>query len=254
MLVLAHGYPWPDGSRSDSDLIEYARSAVARWTDFAEACHAIVAAPVFGGRDFPGYREMLGRDLDPGEFVNLLVDELGKEHIPRFTGRFSLHGHSAGAQFAARYLVTHPERLEDVVLSAPSTYPFPDPAIPWPNGMAPAGGHGPGASRAPFIPKPACWLTAASKVSVNVLVGSGDTQPRPAAPGQHGSTRIERAVAWVDSMRHHAETSHVVATIQLVLAAGLDHDEESMAVPAQRILHSRFTITGPGRGEADRES
>lgn len=47
-----------------------------------------------------------------------------------------LHGHSAGAQFAARYLVTHPERLEEVVLSAPSAYPFPDAALPWPDGMA----------------------------------------------------------------------------------------------------------------------
>jgi hypothetical protein len=131
-----------------------------------------------------------------------------------------------------------------VVLSAPSSYPFPDPAIPWPNGMAPAGRHGPGTSRAPFIPKPASWLTAASKVSVSVLVGSRDTQPRPAAPGQHGSTRIERAVAWVDSMRRHAEASHVVPTIELVLAAGLDHDEESMAVPAQQILRSGFKIMG----------
>src|ERR1700690_3860926 len=58
------------------------------------------------------------------------------KHIPRFSGQFSLHGHSAGAQFAARYLVTHPSRLEAVVLSAPGAYPFPDPALPWPNGMA----------------------------------------------------------------------------------------------------------------------
>jgi pimeloyl-ACP methyl ester carboxylesterase len=200
MLVLAHGFPWPDGSRSDDDLAEYARAAVGRWTAFAEAHRTMIAAPVFGGRDFGGYREMRGRRIDPDEFVDVLVDEMAGEHISHFSGRFSLHGHSAGAQFAARYLVTHPERLEDVVLSAPSAFPFPDPAIPWPHGMAAVVRGGP-----VFVPRPAAWLAAASEVSVSVLVGSRDTESRPAAPGQQGSTRIERAIAWVDSMCRQAE-------------------------------------------------
>ena len=80
---------------------------------------------------------MFGRKADADEFVNAVVDEVAGEHVPDFAGRFSLHGHSAGAQFAARYLVAHPERLDAVVLSAPSAYPFPDPARPWPDGMAP---------------------------------------------------------------------------------------------------------------------
>ncbi len=135
VLVLAHGFPWLDGSRSDDDLATYAQEAVDRWTAFAEAQQALVVAPVFGGRDFGGYRALFGRRTDADEFVNATVAELGAKHIPRFCGRFSLHGHSAGAQFAARYLVTHPSRLEAVVLSAPGAYPFPDPALPWPNGM-----------------------------------------------------------------------------------------------------------------------
>src|SRR5580700_9195974 len=47
LLVLAHGYPWPDGSRSDDDLIGYAQAAVERWAAFAERHRAIVVAPVF---------------------------------------------------------------------------------------------------------------------------------------------------------------------------------------------------------------
>jgi pimeloyl-ACP methyl ester carboxylesterase len=234
---------------------------VGRWAAFAEAQHAIIVAPAFGGLDFAGYREMAGRRIDPDEFVNVLVDRAGMEHIPRFSGRFSLHGHSAGAQFAARYLVTHPKRLEEVVLSAPSAYPFPDPAIPWPNGMAPvvrdelSGSRADGkasrqAAGSVFIPRPAGWLAAASEVSVSVLVGSRDTEPRPAAPGQQGSTRIERATAWVESMRRHAGASQRASTIRFALAAGLGHDEVAMAIPAQEIL-ARGWGTSSSRCDGD---
>jgi pimeloyl-ACP methyl ester carboxylesterase len=229
VLVLAHGYPWPDGSRSDGELIEYAQAAVERWAAFAERHHAIVVAPAFGGQEFPLYREMLGRSIDPDEFVNLLVAKAGREHIPGFAGRFSLHGHFAGAQFAARYLVTHPHRLDEAILSAPSTFPLPDPGIPWPNGMA-------AAARSEFGPRAAGWLEAATEVRVTVLVGSRDTERRPPAPAQQGATRIERAAAWVESMCRHAESRDKAATIRFVAAEGLDHDEKAMATAAQEIL------------------
>ena len=160
--------------------------------------------------------------------VNDLVDELGGQHIPGFTGRFSLHGHSAGGQFAARYLVTHPDRLEAAVLSAPSTYPMPDPALAWPNGM--------GAAANGYRPAPASWLLAATGVPVTVLVGSQDTEPRPPSPGQPGATRIERAAGWADRMRRHAEAAGRPATLQLAVAPGLGHDETAMAGPAQDLF------------------
>jgi pimeloyl-ACP methyl ester carboxylesterase len=247
VLVLAHGFPWVDGSKSDDELAKYARAAVERWTAFAEAQHAIVVAPAFGGSDFGGYRALFGRRIDADEFVNALVDEVGGQYIPNFSGRFSLHGHSAGAQFAARYLVTHPERLEAVVLSAPGAYPFPDPSLPWPNGMAAVvrdqlsgspddGKAADQAAGSVYTPRPSGWLAAASEVSVTVLVGSRDTESQWPEPGQPGSTRIERAIAWVSSMRRHAEIGGKTTGIQFVRAEGLDHDEASMAVPAQEIL------------------
>lgn len=254
MLVLAHGFPWADGSQSDGFLAEYARAAVERWTAFAEAHHSIIVAPAFGGSDFGGYRALFGRKIDADEFVNAIVDQVAREYLPSFSGRFSLHGHSAGAQFAARYLVTHPGRLEEVVLSAPSAYSFPDPALPWPDGMAAvvrdqlsgsrADGKAPGqAAGAIFVPRPTGWLAAASEVSVSVVVGSRDTEPRPPEPGQQGSTRIERAIAWVDSMHRYAEANDRASTIRLVQADGLDHDEAAMAIPAQQILAQNWLRT-----------
>jgi pimeloyl-ACP methyl ester carboxylesterase len=251
ILVLAHGFPWLDGSKSDDELAQYAQEAVERWTAFAEAQHAIIVAPAFGGSDFGGYRALFGRSIDADEFVNALVDEVGGKHIPQFSGRFSLHGHSAGGQFAARYLVTHPERLEAAVLSAPGAYPFPDSALPWPNGMAavvrdelsgtPDDGKAPGqAAGSVYVPRPSGWLTAASEVPVTVLVGSRDTESQWPEPGQPGSTRIERATAWVSSMRRQAEIGGKTSMIRFVAAEGLDHDEASMAVPAQEILAGKW--------------
>ena len=257
VLVLAHGFPWVDGSQSDAFLAEYARAAVARWTAFAEVHHAIIVAPAFGGSEFGGYRSLFGRTIDADQFVNAVVDQVAGEHIPSFNKRFTLHGHSAGAQFAARYLVTHPGRLEEVILSAPGAYPFPDPAQPWPGGMAPivrdqlsgspADGKAPDqAAGAIFRPRPAGWLEASSEVRVSVLVGSRDTDPQPPEPGQQGSTRIERATAWVTSMRQHAQANDRTPTIRLLQAEGLDHDEAAMAVPAQEILAREWTADPQG--------
>jgi pimeloyl-ACP methyl ester carboxylesterase len=214
LLVLAHGFPWFDGTRSDDELIEYAREAVARWADFARAHHAVLVAPAFGGTAFPGYQYL---EAGSADFVSSLADEAG------LGGRFSLHGHSAGGQFAGRYLVSHPERLEQVVLSAPGAYPFPDPGVAWPDGM----GGGPPA---------AGWRAAATGVAVTVLVGDRDTGPGPADPGQPGTTRIERARAWVAAMRGLALADGQDPAVVLAVAAGRDHDEAAMAGPAQEAL------------------
>jgi pimeloyl-ACP methyl ester carboxylesterase len=252
VLVLAHGFPWVDGSQPDSFLTRYAHEAIERWRAFAGAHRAIVIAPVFGGSDFGGYRALFGRKTDADQFVNVVVDRTGEKHIESFDGRFTLHGHSAGGQFAARYLVTHPERLEHVVLSAPAAYPFPDPGRPWPDGMAPvvrdelsgtpAEGKAPDqAAGAVFTPRPAGWLTAAGQVRVSVLVGSRDTDPQPPEPGQDGATRAERAAAWIASMRRLAEAAGTAPAIRLVRPEGLDHDEAAMAIPAQEILGRAWT-------------
>jgi pimeloyl-ACP methyl ester carboxylesterase len=228
VLVLAHGFPWFDGTRTDSQLAAYAQEAVDRWAAFGAAHRALILAPVLGGRDFPNYQEMQGRDSTPDQFVNALVEQVAREHVSGYRGRFSLHGHSAGGQFAGRYLVTYPERLDAVVISAPSTYPTPDPGIAWPYGMGPGAG---------LTPDPDGWLRAATEVRVTVLVGSLDLEPRvDDYPGQHGATRGERAAWWTESMRGLARTAGLPPSIGLHVAPGIDHDEPAMAVPAQEAL------------------
>src|ERR1700690_3860924 len=44
VLVLAHGFPWLDGSRSDDDLAAYAQEAVDPWASFGKAHPAVQRA------------------------------------------------------------------------------------------------------------------------------------------------------------------------------------------------------------------
>lgn len=250
VLVLAHGYPWPDGTASDTELTDYVRADVQRWAHFAEENHVIILAPAFGS-DFQGYREMAGCVIDPDEFVDRLVDGPAGSLIPHFNGRFNLHGHSAGAQFASRYVVTHPDRLDQAILSAPSTYPLPDPAIPWPDGMGPivrdafsgsiATGKSPSrAAGALYTPDPSGWVKAASQLSLTVVVGSRDIEPRPAAVGFEVITRLGRAKEWVAAMQRFARVRGLPSTVRLVVVPGLRHDEVAMAIPAQKIFRQNW--------------
>ncbi|HXA76715.1 MAG TPA: hypothetical protein VNV41_06240 [Candidatus Acidoferrales bacterium] len=242
VVVMAHGYPWPDGWLFGPFLVSYARGAVRRWSEFATANSAILLAPAFGSGGFGGYRDLFGVGIDADEFVNRLLDFSAKPLLHNFDGRFALHGHSAGGQFAARYVVTHPDRLLQAVLSAPSTYPFPDRAIPWPNGMGPVtrgaeSGHRRGTA---FTPDGSGWLRAATHAPITVLVGSRDTTTRPASPGEPGTTRLARAIAWVQAMTQLAASSGRASTVKLEIAPDLDHDEAAIAIPAQRILADSF--------------
>jgi pimeloyl-ACP methyl ester carboxylesterase len=258
VLVLASGYPWDDNTASALQLREYVRADVARWKSFAERNDALILAPAFGGGCFTGYRQLYGEGIRPDAFVNMLVDGAASEIIPDLNGPFSLHGHSAGAQFAARYLVTQPERVDTVILSAPSTYPMPDPAINWPYGERPAKlplsaarGTRCGSSQhleAEFTPKMSNWLVAAISVPVTVMVGSKDLEPRPPAPGNRGLTRYDRARQWVLAMNRLAEEANRAATVRFVTVKGIGHDEIGMMEPAQRILEHQWRAAPKPRG------
>ena len=244
VLVLAHGYPWPDNSCTDGELLAHASARVEAWKDFARSQGVILITPVFGGTAFPGYRKMGGEHPRPDDFVSHLVENIGRRHLGEsFDGRFSLHGHSAGGQLAARYLLSHPERLRDVVLSAPSTFAFPDPRVTWPNGMAP--GQGSVSDHETVPPAKPSWIAATTMVSVTVLVGSLDVEDRPPAPGQIGASRLARARHWVEQMRALAETEGLVANVRLVVVAGIDHDEDAMTAPAQACLVDVWVRSGP---------
>jgi alpha-beta hydrolase superfamily lysophospholipase len=229
LLVLAPGHPWVDGERTDAQLLDYAREAVGRWRSFAVTHGAVLVAPVFGTR-YPDFRAG-----GAAGYVSSLVDDLLAQHLPGTDGRFAVHGHSAGAQFAARYLAARPERLTDAVLSAPAEYAMPAPDVPWPRGMA---GAPPGAD----------WLAAATRVRVVVLAGTNDTEPQQPAAGHVDAGRFARAEAYVAAMQRLAAERGTAPSVAFRPVAGLDHDEAALAVPAQEALTDAWAPRAGSRG------
>jgi hypothetical protein len=230
VLVLAFGYPWPDRTASDAKILSYARMNLAQWTQFADRKHILLIAPAVGGTNFFDFRALFGRLIDPDIFVNALIDGPANMVIPGLRGRFCLYGHSAGAQFAARYVIAHPERLECAVLSAPSTYPMPLTSVSWPFGMAPSD------RGAQSEIGPQAWVEVATGAPITIIVGSNDLERRPEAAGQVGETRLSRGRAWVESMQGLAASHRQASHMTFMEIAGVDHDEFSMAKAARRIL------------------
>jgi hypothetical protein len=229
VLVLVFGYPWDQAS--DAKILGYAQANIRDWAAFAERNHVLVIAPVLGGSNFVDYRELSGRLVDPDTFVDAVTEGPARRMVHGWNGKFCLHGHSAGAQFAARYVVAHPHRLECAILSAPSTYAMPTRAVAWPFGMA-------ARRNRDQHPAPAeeLWVSAATSTPVQVIVGSLDTESRPMAPGQVGASRLERAQAWVAGMHALAARDGKTSRVTFIEVPDTAHDERKMAVAAQQML------------------
>lgn len=226
VVAVVHGSPWPDGSKSVSEVVDYTWFLVERWRSFADEHDAAILAPPLGSPGFADYRGWRADNgVRPDVYLNEIVTQFVRSGSLASAGdRFSLFGHSAGAQFVARYLVLHASRVTAAVMSAASTFPVPDDSAPWPFGSRGA-------------PQNANWSSACG-VSATVCVGANDTEPRPSAPGQPGTTRIDRATAWVAAMRAHAVASGVTPRLNLSIAPGIDHDEIRMSIYGQAELSS----------------
>ena len=228
-VAVAHGYPWPDGSKSEEEILAYTWTLVEAWREFAEAHAAVVLIPPLGSSRFADYRTLSeeGRPR-PDVYLDHLVEQLARLlRVSAADFRFSLFGHSAGGQFAARYLLLNPKRLTAAVVSAASTYPFPSGNTVWPYGMAGA-------------PPAADWAVACTVPAV-VCVGADDRERRPDAPGQAGTTRVQRATDWVEAMRRYAGARMLTPRMSLSLAPGHDHDEVPMSEHGQKRLAELWT-------------
>lgn len=234
IMVLVHGSiscppttpPMPNCSDAvlDAQAVAAAERMVDLATARAEADRFMVIAPVFDQTDFgnkggplAGYRGGVGRHrntvvadgfrTDPDGFLNRIVDAYQHAHPEVFGRKLLLYGHSAGAQFLARYLAKHPDRVQAMVLSSSGTYVFPDDAYTWPDGTGTlsktlswqAGNASWGSSPSrPLIADRAFYyspnshsLSRIARAAVRVVVGDGETcHGVPEAGGQPGYVAV----------------------------------------------------------------
>ena len=251
LLVLVHGMLGP---RSES--IVAAEGFIQRWIPFAEKKGFILIAPAFDQKNFGsnigpygGFRALLGRQIGADEFLHQIIDRY-KSLSEAFDGRFYLHGVSAGAQFSARYVVRHPDRIRGAVLAAPGAYPFPDPAVAWPDGMGPLKGKAhwisPDADLPVDIkPDPQGWVKAGG-LPITVMVGSSDTNTDPKSMSQSdgpqkGANRLERAKSWFQDMKDLCATRKQPFHMHLAVIPDVGHSGAGLTPAAVSAIEEVIT-------------
>jgi pimeloyl-ACP methyl ester carboxylesterase len=245
VLVLVHGTP-----AKQEVAAATAHYYLKNWIDFAEKHRIILIAPAFDHTNFSskngeqalgGYRGLFGRNMPADEFVLKIVDRVQTIHGNR-GGKFYLYGHSAGGQFVARFIVTHPDRVKGAVITAAATYPQPTIDIAWPYGLGSLQTtlqwRDPGAETPVKVtPNIDTWLEAVT-VPVTVIIGLNDLAAQPDRTGQKGNNRVVIAHNWVQDMRSFAIQHGVESRFQLSFIPNLGHSSIGLLPYSQKALLS----------------
>ncbi len=139
----------PDGSVSDAPFVvlihDAARDPDALIDAFLEPARrhgAVLIAPCFSQESYPSYQR-LGRRRsadERGRRAGATLDAMVDEVAARLgVARPAIHlfGYGAGARFALRYALAHPDGVAAVAIAEAETYTFPDPERRFPRGIAP---------------------------------------------------------------------------------------------------------------------
>lgn len=240
IAVIVHGTP----GKQDNTGLAVAETFIKRWIDMAEKLSLVIISPAFdqknfGGQAGPGggYRGLFGREISADGFVNYIVDQY-KTIWSSYDGRIYLYGHSAGGQFASRYVVRHPERVIAAVISAAGSFAFPAPDIPWAGGMAPLRRRMRWSNKDPWqeidiTPNPNGWVQA-SELPITVVVGAKDDE-----------NHIEQARHWVNAMNEYAQRHEKQGQVRFVLVRGVGHNSAALTPRCQQVLMRRPTSTTP---------
>lgn len=242
ILVIVHGTPGENES-----TINLADRFIKRWVSLAEKRELILLAPAFDQKNFSvgpggGYRGLFGREIGADDFVNRIIDRY-KGLSPSFDGRFYLYGHSAGGQFVSRYVVEHPQQIIAAVISAAGTFAFPDPNVPWTNGMARLRrkmqwGESDKLKDIDIEPDTEGWLMAA-QLPITVVVGAEDTEKIEDIPGQKGNDHVERGRHWVKDMNELAKRSGKKGRVRLRTVPKVGHSSARLTPVCMKHLFRR---------------
>ncbi len=244
LVVVVHGMLGANGSATSA-----ARTFIERWVNAAEEHGAVILAPAFdqenfGGHAGPGggYRGLFGRHIGADAFVNRIVAPFTTE-FAELNGQFRLYGHSAGGQFASRYVVRHPHRIRSAVICAAGTFAYPDPDTKWTNGMAPLERRMRWSNNDPWEqlriePDPGGWMLAAT-LPIAVVVGGRDTEPMKPIPGHPDGGHVIRARAWARAMRSLALEKGLSPGVELHVVPDVGHNSEALTPTSIRALFGR---------------
>lgn len=220
-------------SRSDFDLVVTvhgtARSLTHyrdKFADFARFTDHVVLAPLFpigplGDDNAHGYKVLREGKLRYDHILLGMVAEVAGRLKTSFE-KFKLFGFSGGGQFAHRFSLLHPERLDAVSMGAPGSLTLLDNSKPWFVGTGDC---------ATLLGK-AVDVPAVRAVPAQIIVGAVDLDSSdimyPQTSVQYvegindsGTTRVERAQSLYDMYRNNG----IPARLDLVKGAAHDVDK-----------------------------
>ncbi|HEX6852727.1 MAG TPA: hypothetical protein VF139_15125 [Candidatus Polarisedimenticolaceae bacterium] len=229
------------------------RNVLEHTVVFSPLCEeqgAVLVAPVFTPDQHMDYQR-LGR-RHRGHRVDLLLHRFLAE-AGSLSGadvaQIHLFGFSAGAQFAHRYLMAHPDRVARAAVAAAGWYTFPDHSRKYPYGIRP------GRSLEGVNFNPERFL----RVPVEVLighndVGSSNVRRSERLDAQQGTNRVERARSWVAAMRDAATAYGLKPLVSLTEVPGIDHSFTSFCTRGELVDRVGRSLFGapPARLEAFR--
>lgn len=204
------------------------------WRRLADEYGFIAIIPEFSARRFPGETYAQGRALPSGASSFDAVEPIfstARRRLKLTGNRYSLFGHSAGAQFVHRFILLHPEaRWDHAVVANAGWYTMPTSLEPWPYGLG-----GTGARTAD--------LRALLGKSVIIELGDADTNPY-AENLEHnlwvdrqGINRLQRGFTFYTSARDLAKREGVPFRWRLAVIPGLGHDSVRAAEVAAAADH-----------------
>jgi poly(3-hydroxybutyrate) depolymerase len=213
------------------------------WSGLARDNGFIVIVPEFGNADFPGsggyntgfFAEADGTPRPRSRWSFAAIEPLFDAVRQRFgtnADRYTLYGHSAGAQFVHRFVLFMPEARIDRAISANAGwYTMPDPAIPFPYGTKDA-------------PITQAVLARALGKSLTVLLGTADTDTADPDLRKTDEANRQGPHRFARGQRFHAEGRDLAGrlgvrfgwTIEFV--PGVGHTNALMAKAAAKLVVS----------------
>lgn len=234
-------YHIPDDKTADTPILLVFHGAGRNASDYRNALiekanelHFIVVAPQFSTANFPGGDQYnLGNVYQDGDnpsaatlnpedqwsfsIVEPLFDYF-KNQINNSNTSYKMFGHSAGAQFAHRFLMFKPNnRANASVISAAGWYTVPDASVDFPYGI-----HNSILLNSPldlFLGK-----------TITVQVGSNDNDPNASAlrhnsfADAQGLNRLDRAQYFYNEALELAETNSFDFNWEFHINEGADHN------------------------------
>ncbi|MEM8984726.1 MAG: alpha/beta hydrolase [Pseudomonadota bacterium] len=203
-LVLVHGI----ARRARDHLREYLPWAIETGTT--------LLAPIFDSTRFRGYQRLgaSNASLSAADALSALLDH------ETASGRAWLFGFSGGAQFAHRYCLIEPQRIDAAAIVAAGWYTMPTSALGFPYGLG----------RGQLPSRHRVQLGDFLQIPKVVLVGSLDTDHDESLRSNQridtwqGNNRLARATAWVAALDRASKRCGAASNTALTVLPNINHN------------------------------